>query len=398
MKFLILNAGSSSLKFRLYQMPEFNLIVKGVCERIGLKEGFVDYYFNNERQRFMCDFSNHIEALNKAIFMMCESELKVVDSLGEIDLVGHMFVNGGTMDKPCYANESIINELKQNIDYAPVHMPNNIAVLESSMSIFKDVPNMIYFDTHFHSTMPPKAYTYAINTNYTQKYNIRKFGFHGSSHEYMSSKVLEYNKKAKKIITCHLGNGCSISAILDGKCVDTTMGFTPLEGIIMGTRSGSVDPSIVGFICKKYNMSPDEVNTMLNEQSGLKGICGFSDLRDIEAGITKGDENCALALEMYAYSIAKHIGAFIVTLHGLDALAFGGGVGENSYLVRQKILEYLDFLGIEYDGRLNKKINRMSDKRISKQKSQVDIYVISISEEYIVAKNLYAKYVNEHKN
>ena len=396
MKFLILNAGSSSLKFRLYEMPEFNLICKGVCERIGLSGSFVDIYAFNNKLRIKASMQDHLSALSEAINAMTKSALKVINTTEDIDLIGHMFVNGGQFFEPTIANSKIIAKLKTFIDYAPVHMPNNIAVLEASMKIFnKKVPNMIYFDTYFHQTMPPKAYTYAINTKYTSKYNIRRYGFHGSSHEYMANKVMEYNPKAKKIISCHLGNGCSITAIKDGKCIDTTMGFTPLEGIIMGTRSGNIDASIVAFICKKFNKTPDEVVNILNFESGLKGLCGYSDLRDIEDQVKKGNEKCKVALDAYCYSIAKHIGAYLVSLHGIDALTFGGGVGENSCIVREQILNYLDFLGIVYDKELNKKINRMPDKRISKAGSKVDIYVISTSEEYIVAKNLYNKFVKK---
>lgn len=396
MNFLILNAGSSSLKFSLYKMPEFNLLAKGICERIGLKGSFVDFYGKGDKKRKIIALPTHLEALNEVINSLTTSELKVIDSTKQIDLVGHMFVNGGEYFEPTIANASVIKKLKTFIDYAPVHMPNNIAVLEASMKIFdKSVPNMLYFDTTFHQTMPPKAYTYAINTKYTKKYNIRRYGFHGSSHEYMAQKVLEYNPKAKKIITCHLGNGCSISAILNGKCMDTTMGFTPLEGIVMGTRCGNIDASIVAFMCKKFNLTPDEVINILNFESGLKGLCGYSDLRDIEERANQGDKNCIIALDTYCYSIAKHIGAYLVTLHGIDALTFGGGVGENSSFVREKILDYLDFLGIIYDKALNNKINRMPDKKISKAGSDVDIYVISTNEEYIVAKNLYKCFVKK---
>ena len=270
MKFLILNAGSSSLKFKLYEMPEFNLICKGVCERIGLSGRFVDIYAYNNKLRIKASMQDHLSALSEAINAMTKSSLKVINTTEDIDLIGHMFVNGGQFFEPTIANSKIIAKLKTFIDYAPVHMPNNIAVLEASMKIFnKKVPNMIYFDTCFHQTMPPKAYTYAINTKYTSKYNIRRYGFHGSSHEYMANKVMEYNPKAKKIISCHLGNGCSITAIKDGKCIDTTMGFTPLEGIIMGTRSGNIDASIVAFICKKFNKTPDEV---VNIWKWIKGF------------------------------------------------------------------------------------------------------------------------------
>lgn len=396
MKFLILNAGSSSLKFRLYEMPEFTLLAKGVCERIGLNESFIDFYSKNNKIRTKIQMNNHLDALTEAINALVCSELKVIDSTDQIDLVGHMFVNGGEFFKPTIATRKIIAKLKTFIDYAPIHMPNNIAVLEASMNIFKkSVPNILYFDTCFHQTVPAKAYTYAISTKYTKKYNIRKYGFHGSSHEYMANKVLEYNNNAHKIITCHLGNGCSICAVKDGKCIDTSMGFTPLEGVVMGTRCGNIDASIVAFICKKFNKTPDEVIDILNFESGLKGLCGFSDLREIEEKVNQGDKNCSLALETYCYSIAKQIGSFLVSLHGIDALTFGGGVGENSCIVREKVLNYLDFLGIVYDKTLNKKINRMPDRCISKTGSNVDIYVISTDEEYIVAKNLYKEFTKK---
>lgn len=398
MELLILNAGSSSLKFSLYQMPKFKLLHRGICERIGLDESFIFSRTDSAQEKKFVSMKNHLEALKTALNSIVSGTTKVLDDINNIEMVGHMFVHGGELFKPTIATKEVVNYLSKSFDYAPVHMPKNVAVLKECMKLFPNVPNSIYFDSNFHSTMPDYAYTYAINSNYTKKWNIRRYGFHGSSHEFMKDQVLGFNKENKKIITCHLGNGCSISAIKNGKCIDTTMGFTPLEGLMMGTRSGDIDPSIVTFLSKKFKISADEVVNILNEESGLKGISGFSDLRDVEKGAKNGDKNCKLALEMYIYSIVKHIGAYISVLEGVDAIAFGGGVGENSGYVRSKVLEKLEYLGLKYDKELNKIVNRLPDKKISLPGSTIEIYIISTNEELVVAKKLYQFYLKNRKN
>ena len=389
MKILILNAGSSSLKFCLYELPSYTVITKGVCERIGLKDSFISIKMGDKNIKKMAIFKNHSQALEEIISELTNKNNSLITSMTEICFIGHMFVHGGKYFYPTIANDESIAYLKTAIEYAPVHIPKNIEIVLQCQKTFPDIENIMYFDTYFHSTLPDYAYTYAINTDYTKKYNIRKYGFHGSSHEYMSKKVLEYNKNAKKIITCHLGNGCSISAIKNGVCIDTSMGFTPLEGLVMGTRSGNIDPSIIAFLCNKYNKTPDYIIHMLNHQSGLLGICGYSDLRDIEKHMMEGNADCKLALSVYVYSIIKYIGSYISVLQGVDAICFGGGVGENSSIVREMVLDNFAYLNLKYDKKLNKIINRCPDRKLSTRSSKIDVYVISTDEEIIVAKRLF---------
>lgn len=395
MKVLTLNAGSSSLKFTIYDLPAFKLIAKGVCERINLPQAFLSISTEEGKDTFFIDMQSHIDALNAILRIFAEKN--IIKDISELSCICHMFVHGGKYFDPIRADKQYIDYLKSAVDYAPVHMPNNIKVVENCLSLNPDLPNYIYFDTGFHATIPEKAYTYAIDKDYTQKFNIRKYGFHGSSHEYMSKQIELYEKNCKKIITCHLGNGCSISAIKNGKCIDTSMGFTPLEGLVMGTRCGNIDSSIVCFLCDKYNLSANQVTDILNNQSGLLGLCGYSDLRDIENQIKEGNQACKLALDVYVYSIVKYIGSYICALQGVDAITFGGGVGENSYYIRQHILDELRFLGLTYDKSLNAKINRSPDKKISKDDSNIKVYVISINEEYVVTKKIYDKFLKTLK-
>ena len=397
MEILILNAGSSSLKFSLFQSDNFELLARGVCERIGLDESFINVKANNQNIKHFSPLKNHLDALNLTLTFLTSNETKVINSKDDIDLIGHMFVHGGKLFKPAFADEKIIKYLETAIIYAPVHMPNNLAVLKECVNLFPKTPNMLYFDSNFHSTIPDYAHTYAINKKLTKKFSIRKYGFHGSSHEFMTQKIKEYQPNAKNIVTCHLGNGCSLSAIRNGKCIDTTMGFTPLEGLMMGTRSGSIDPAIIGFLEENTNYSASEIIEILNKESGLKGICGYSDLRDVEENAIKGNKECQLAINMYTYSIIKHIGSLIFALQGLDAIAFAGGVGENSPIVRKAILNSLNFIGVKYDSELNEHINRSPDKIISTNESKTKIYVISTNEELVIAKKLFAIVKKNHK-
>ncbi len=395
MEILILNAGSSSLKFSLYNLPNFNLLARGVCERVGLQESFMSLTIKEQKIHIDKTYKNHVDALKHVYFELTQGKHAIKQATDGIELIGHMFVHGGGLTEPSFANKEIISHLKKSVGLAPIHLPKAISVLENATKLFPQAQNLIYFDSNFHSSIPKHANTYAINREITQKYNIKRYGFHGSSHEYMSQSVKKLSPKAKNIITCHLGNGCSISAIKNGKCIDTSMGFTPLEGVVMGTRCGNIDASIVNFIATNAKISTDKVMDILNNESGLKGICGYSDLRDIEKGASQNDELCILALDIYVYSIIKQIGAYICALQGVDAICFGGGVGENSPYIRKRILKDLQFLGIEFNEKLNETINRMPDTTLSTKNSKIEIYVISTNEEFIVANKLYSYYKNK---
>jgi len=395
MEILIFNAGSSSLKFSMFETTNFDIIARGVCERIGLKESFIQISSNEEKIKSFLEIDSHSTALKLIMKHLTKGKTRVINKPEDIELICHMFVHGGKLTKPTIADKKVIDYLKNSIDYAPLHMPRNISVLEDCIKLFPNTVNAIYFDSNFHSTLPKFAQTYPINQDIAKKYNIKRYGFHGSSHEFMTQKAVEHFPKANKIISCHLGNGCSISAIKNGKCVDTSMGFTPLEGLMMGTRSGSIDPGIICFLEKKCGYSSDDITNLLNNQSGLKGICGFSDLRDIEKQAIQGNKNCKLALEMYAYSILKTIGSLFFVLGGVDVITFGGGVGENSATVREMILNNLKFLNIEFDSELNKKINRMPDVELSTKNSKTKILVVSTNEEIVIAKKIFDIYLKK---
>ncbi|MCL2740125.1 MAG: acetate kinase [Oscillospiraceae bacterium] len=364
MNILVLNAGSSSLKYQLIAMPGEEVLVKGYIQRIGTDEGP----------------KNHGEALNQ---VLCETtEYK-------IDAVGHRVVHGGEyFAESTLLNNEVIEKVSECIDIAPLHNPPNIQGIKAVCELLPDAPQVAVFDTAFHQTMPKKAYMYALPWDMYKKYKVRKFGMHGTSHKFLAERVAKMLGKPVEetsVITCHLGNGSSIAAVKNGKSIDTSMGFTPLAGVMMGTRSGDIDPAIIPYLVDKTGMTADEIGEMLNKESGLIAISeGMSDFRDLEAANEKGDIKALLALEMFAYHVKKYIGAYLAAMNGADAIVFAGGVGEWQDETRRRILENLDWLGIKFDAEKNKIIGK--EVEITDEVSKARIFVIPTNEELAIAK------------
>lgn len=390
MKVLVINCGSSSLKYRLIDMTKEECIAKGLVERIGLKDSVLtqkskvkhEYKVNEE-------VKDHQEAIKLVLKALVDKDNGVILSMDEIGAVGHRVVHGGERYKNSVViDDDVLSYLEKCLKLAPLHNPSNIIGIRACQEIMKGVPMVAVFDTAFHQTMPEVAYTYAIEYKLYEDYRIRKYGFHGTSHKYVSNKlgeVLGKDIKDLKIISCHLGNGASITAIKDGKSFDTTMGFTPLEGIVMGTRSGSIDPAIPTYLMKECNYTLEEVETLLNKKSGVLGISGVSsDFRDIEKAAAEGNKRAKLALDIFHYKIKGQIGAYIAQMGGVDAIIFTAGVGENGPESRAACLSGLEFLGIKLDSEKNKLRGKLAE--ISAKDSKVKVYVIPTNEELMIAK------------
>lgn len=397
MKVLVINCGSSSLKYQLMNMDDESVLCSGAIERIGLeiKGGEENVIVKKNGNKFVYDkeLPTHTDAFNEVKYILSESEHKVVDSFDEIDAIGHRVVQGGDKyNKSVLANEDVVKTVKELSPLAPLHNPANIQGYEACLSIVGDkVPQVFVFDTAFHSTMPAKAYMYAVPYEYYEKYGVRRYGFHGTSHKFVSNRVA--NRIGKdiselKIITCHLGNGSSLAAVDCDKVVDTSMGFTPLDGFMMGTRSGAVDPSAVTFIMKKEGLTPDEMDNLLNKKSGVMGISGVSsDDRDICAAQNKGHERATLAHEMQAYQIAKIIGSYIAAMNGVDAIVFTGGIGENGFWLRSKICSYLGYMGVSIDEELNKITVKGAEAELTKETDRVRVFILATNEELMIAQD-----------
>ena len=363
MKILVINCGSSSLKYQLLDMKDESVLCKGSIERIGLKinggEENVIVKVGDDKFTYDKELKDHVAAFNEVKYILSEGEHKVIDSFSEIDAIGHRIVQGGDRyTKSVLVTEKVVKDVEELAPLAPLHNPAHLMGYRACLEVVgPDVPQVFVFDTSFHSTMPPKAYMYAVPYEYYEKYAVRRYGFHGTSHKFVSHRVAEKmgkNIKDLKIITCHLGNGSSVAAVDHGKVVDTSMGFTPLDGFMMGTRSGGVDPSVVTFIMKKLNLTPDEMDNILNKQSGVNAISGVSsDDRDICAAQNAGNERAILAHEMQAYEIAKYIGSYIAAMNGVDAIVFTGGIGENGFWLRSKICSYFGYMGVHINEALN---------------------------------------------
>ena len=389
MKILSVNAGSSSLKFQAYEMPEEKILIKGRFERIGIDNSFYTIWINGEKHERKIDLPNH-----EVAFKIVTEELinyDVVKDLSEIDAIGHRVVHGG--DK--YADSVIINDdvidtVKELSDLAPLHNPANIMGIEASEKAFPKAKQIACFDTAFHQTMPKDRYIYAVPYSWYEKYGIRKYGFHGLSHKYIANRAMELlDKEFCNIIVCHLGQGGSISAVRDGICIDTTMGFTPNSGTIMGSRSGDIDYGIIPYIMKKENLSIEEVDTILNKKSGMLGISGISsDFRDIDEAIGKKDDMAILAHHAYVNSIVKYISQYYVELNGVDAICFTAGVGENAPHIRRMVMDRLSCLGIKCDREANDNI-RGKEAIISTKDSSVKCYVIPTDEELMIARDTF---------
>ena len=398
MKVLVVNAGSSSMKYQLFNMETEEMIAKGNCERIGI-DGLIGHKTSDGREyEAKIDMPTHSEAFEALVYALTKSDAKVIDDMKEISAVGHRVVQGGSIFKEsCLVTDKVIEDIESLIPLAPLHnSAHALGIKACRKALGNDVPQVVVFDTSFHSTMPEKAYIFGVPYDMYEKYAIRRYGFHGTSHRYVSDKVAELegkDKKDMKIVTCHLGNGSSITAIKDGKVIDTSMGLTPLDGIIMGTRSGTLDPSVVTFIAEKENMTPAQMSDYLNKKSGFLGISGVSnDNRDVTEAAEAGNKRAQLALDILHYQIAKFVGGYTAAMGGLDALVFTGGIGENNYITREIVSEYMSFLGCKIDKEFNKANNRIKgqDLKISTPDSKVAVYAISTNEELVIARDTMA--------
>lgn len=392
MKVLVVNAGSSSLKYQVFDMNDEKVIAKGNCEKIGIKGSFIKYKANGVEKVFEGDLNNHTEALDKVLKALVNAEYGVVKSLDEIDAVGHRIVHGGEIfTESVVISEGNLKQMEELIPLAPLHMPANIMGVKACQEIFGSKPQVAVFDTAFHSHMPKRAFLYGLPYEAYTDWKIRRYGFHGTSHRYVSSecaRLLGKDTKDVKIITCHLGNGSSISAVDGGISVDTSMGFTPLAGVLMGTRCGDIDPSILEFIQEKTGWTLKEITNYLNKKSGILGLNGVSsDMRDNEEEIKKGNKRAELVYEILSYQIKKYIGAYAAAMGGVDAIVFTGGVGENDAVIREKCLEGLNYMGIELDTDKNKNMPRGSVESIGKSISKVKIFRIPTDEELVIARD-----------
>ncbi|MGI6591435.1 MAG: acetate/propionate family kinase [Eggerthellaceae bacterium] len=391
MHVLVVNAGSSSLKFQLVHVESGRIITRGLCDRVGAPDSRLKHGVDDE---VVIDtpLPDHQTAIKLVLHELCDGEHACIESLDEINAVGHRIVQGASyFDRSVIIDEDVIEKIDELSELAPLHNRPAVACIRACQELLPKVPEVAVFDTAFFQTMPRKAYMYPIPYQYFEQYGIRKYGAHGTSHRYIAyraSKILDEPLDELKLITCHLGNGCSITAVDHGIAVDTTMGFTPLDGLMMGTRSGSLDPAIVTFLMDHEHLSPDEMNDILNKKSGMLGISGISnDLRTIDEEAQKGNERAALAYEMYAYSIKRAIGQYIAVMAGVDAIVLTAGVGENSSKVRSLIFSGMRQMGIHLDERRNKM--RGFERIISADDSDVQILVIPTDEEYMIARDTY---------
>ncbi|MCK9467135.1 MAG: acetate kinase [Candidatus Absconditabacterales bacterium] len=393
MKILVINSGSSSLKYQLFDMDNNNVLAKGLVDRIGISGSAIKHKSSNDQKKEIeIEIKNHDEALKMVLDLLVDTEVGVIKSLDEISAVGHRVVHGGEkFSQSIVVDTQVKEELKNLISLAPLHNPANIMGIESVEKLLPNIPNVAVFDTAFHQTMNPEAYMYAIPYKYYEKYKIRRYGFHGTSHNYVfqrTCEILGKDEKNTKMVVCHIGNGASISAIKNGKVVDTSMGMTPLEGLIMGTRSGDIDPAIINFLQEKEKLSSQDLDKILNKESGVLGISeNSSDMREIENGHIAGKEKESLAMNMYIHRILKYIGAYVSILNGCDAIVFTAGVLENSSYIRKLIIDKLSWLGVKLDE--NKNDFRGEEKIISTDDSKVQVMVVPTNEELMIAKDTY---------
>ncbi len=394
MNVLVVNCGSSSLKFQLINSETEAVAAKGLCERIGLDGRLVYQPTGGEKEITEAAMPTHTEAIQMVLNALVNPKTGVLKSLDEVEAIGHRVLHGGSkITESRVIDEEVISVIEECCDLGPLHNPANLMGIRACMELMPGKPNVAVFDTSFHQTMPAKAYRYAIPTEYYEKYAIRKYGFHGTSHSFVSKETIKFlnlDKDNSKVIVAHLGNGASISAVLNGECVDTSMGLTPLEGLIMGTRSGDLDPAVLEYICNKENKTVSEMLTILNKKSGVMALSNnlSSDFRDLEDAMNEGNENAALAIDAFAYRVAKYIGSYAAAMNGVDALTFTGGIGENAGLVREKVLAYLQFLGIEIDAEQNKK--RGEAFVLSTAESKVKVIVLPTNEELAICRETVA--------
>jgi acetate kinase len=392
MNILVVNAGSSSLKYQLYNMADESVLAKGRVERIGMDTAILVHEPTDKPEvKEVSEILDHNVAIKKVVDILVHPVSGVITSIDEVDAVGHRVVQGGDLySESVQVTTEVKNGIKSLFDLAPLHNPPHIMGINACETNMPGVPQVVVFDTAFHATMPDKVFMYPLPLRLYKKHKVRRYGFHGTSHYYVSqvaTAMLDKPVEETKIITCHIGNGGSVTAVWGGKSYDTSMGMTPLEGLMMGTRSGDIDPAIVPFVMGKEGLSLNEVNFMLNKHSGLQAISGgSSDMREIEKGMLEGDKNCKLAYEMYEYRIRKQIGAYVAAMNGVDAIVFTAGVGENAAGLRQNILDQLSWMGVDLDPELNKV--RSGDPRvITKPGSKVKVMVIPTNEELVIARD-----------
>ena len=389
MKILVLNCGSSSIKYALYNMDDHSVITSGGIEKIGLPDSFITIKLNGQKIKFEEPVPEHTSGVQLIFKVLTTGEYAVMSDLHELDAVGHRMVHGGErFSESVLITDEVMEDFAKCNDLAPLHNPANIKGVNAVTALLPNIPQVGVFDTAFHQTMPDYAYMYALPYELYQKYGVRRYGFHGTSHRYVSQRVCEFlgvKPEGKKIITCHIGNGASIAAVKDGKCVDTSMGLTPLEGLIMGTRSGDIDAGAVTFLMDKLNLDTKGISNLLNKKSGLLGVSeGSSDFRDILAGIANGNDKARLAKEMYCYRIKKYIGEYAAAMGGVDIILFTGGAGENQYEVREGATKGLEFMGIKLDDAKNKAC-RAKEAILSADDSKVTICCIPTDEELMIA-------------
>lgn len=392
MKILVLNCGSSSIKYKLYNMDDESVLAQGGVERIGIDDAFINVKLaNGEKKKIMRDLPTHKEGVALVFEVLLDPEIGAIKSLDEIDAVGHRIVQGGDLfEKSCIVTKEVEDGIESLCDLAPVHNAGHLKGIRAVDALMPDTPQVTVFDNAFHSTMPDYAYLYAVPYELYKKYHVRRYGFHGTSHRYVSHRVAELEGKDikdLKIITCHIGNGASVAAIKDGKVIDTSMGLTPLAGVMMGSRSGDIDPSAVTYLMDKLGKKPQEMADFLNKESGVLGISGVSsDMRDVEQAAQQGNEMARLALTMYDYRIKKYIGSYAAALGGVDVIVFTAGVGENQASMREGATNGLEFLGVKLDKELNAKVHG-TETKISAPDSKVSVWVVPTDEEIVIARD-----------
>lgn len=395
MKILVLNCGSSSIKYALYNMDDKSVMTSGGAERVGLDGAFVKVKLaNGEKKQIMHDIPEHTEGVKFIFSLLTDPEIGVIKDLKEIDAVGHRMVHGGEkFNKSVLLTDEILKVFEECSDLAPLHNPANLKGVNAVKELMPGLPQVGVFDTAFHQTMPEHAYMYAIPYELYEKYGIRRYGFHGTSHRYVSKRACEFlgvNYEDQHIITCHIGNGGSVAAVKHGKCIDTSMGLTPLEGVMMGTRSGDIDGGAVAFIQKKLGLDADGISNLLNKKSGVQGITGISsDMREIDAAAENGDKKAILALDMYNYRIKKYVGAYAAAMGGADIIVFTAGVGENQASMRSEVCKGMEWMGIKLDEEKNAKV-RGVEAVISTEDSPVTVVVIPTDEELVIASDTMA--------
>ena len=391
MKIFVVNAGSSSLKYQLIDMENEQVLCKGLCERIGVTGAISHKTTDGRAYEAEIDMPTHSEAFEAVVYALTKSEAKVIESFDEVTAIGHRIVQGGSIFKDsCLITPEILDKIDELSELAPLHNPANVLAVKACIKTFgAEKPQVGVFDTSFHQTMEPSVYMYPLPYRYFEKYGVRKYGAHGTSHRFVSDRVAALEGKDKKdikIITCHLGNGCSITAVKDGVCMDTSMGFTPLDGFMMGTRTGTLDPSALTYIAEKENLSPQDINRICNKESGVLGVSGVSnDNRDVADAANSGNERAQLAIDMQRYQILKFVGSYIAAMNGVDAIVFTGGIGENDKDLRKFVCDNLGYLGVEIDD--SKNAIRGEEVRISTDNSNVNIYVIPTNEELAIARD-----------